>query len=288
MILQKKLILSSFLFISTLANSSYAEESRLDKMISPLTNPVQIEDPRPSTELRPIYMYHKIPDGFITGSGDIQLIAVQARLALSDRLAIIATKDGYVQLNSDKVLDDQEGSANLAAGLKYAIHRNDKEGSIVSLGLRYELASGHTRVFQGNGDGIINPFISAAKAIGPVNTMASTQLRIPFDSDDSTFWDLAAHVDYPIGDFYPLIELNISDVIDAGKRIGLAGEGFDLVNFGSSAVEGKTTVTLGAGARYRVIDYVDVGVGYEVALTDHDDVFDWRITTDIIVRCPWS
>ena len=284
-----RIVLVSFLFLVSSQSSVVADaHGALGSMISPLTNPVQFEDPRPITELRPIYMYHKIPDGFVTGSGDVQLWALQARIALSDRLAFIATKDGYVQINSDRVLADDEGAANVAAGLKYAVHRDDQAGSIVTVGLRYELASGSPEVFQGQGDGVINPLISAASSLGGFNVMGMTQLRIPLDDDDSSFWDLAFHLDYPLGNFYPLLELNLVNVMDAGERIGLQGEGFDLVNFGSSGADGKTTVTLGAGARYRICEFADLGAAYEVALTDHDDVFDWRLTTDIIIRLPWS
>lgn len=282
-------VLSALFFtaiFSMLPGKALADDSRLDSMVSPVSNPVNFEDPRASSDVRVIYMFHKLDGDFITGSGDVQLWAAQARLALTDRLAFIATKDGYVQLNADKVLDDDEGSANLAAGFKYAVLKDDAAGTIGTVGLRYELASGSPEVFQGQGDGVLNPFFSGAVAVDDLNLMGYTGLRIPMDSADSGFWDLSLHADYQLGNFYPLVELNLVHVYDAGNRIGLDGEGFDVINFGSSNSEGSTVVTAAVGGRYRACKWADLGLSYEFALTDRKDVFDWRLTTDIIFGLP--
>lgn len=275
--------LTTVLFSATIPTSASAD-SQLDAMISPVTNPINFEDPRIQTEVRPIYAYHKLNEDFITGGGDVRVIAAQARLALTDDLAFIATKDGYFDINSDQVLDDSDGAANLEAGFKYALLQDHDKGQIVTAGLRYQLATGSPDVFQGQGDGIITPLISAAAKIGDFNVVGSTELRLAVNSDDSTFWDLSAHVDRPIDDFFPLVELNMYHVVDTGSRIGLEGEGADVINFGSSLADGTTVVTLGAGARYRVCENVDLGAAYEAALTDGDDVFDWRVTTDAVIH----
>lgn len=73
---------------------SYADD--FDNLISPISNPVNFEDPRSLTEIRPIYVYHSIDDKFITQGGSVQLWALQLRYAIDDRLSVIATKDGYV------------------------------------------------------------------------------------------------------------------------------------------------------------------------------------------------
>ncbi len=51
--------------------------------ISPVSNPVNFEDPRATTELRPIYIYHHINQDFVTGGGDAHIVALQIRLALT-------------------------------------------------------------------------------------------------------------------------------------------------------------------------------------------------------------
>lgn len=61
--------------------------------ISPMTNPVFFEDPRTLTEARVIWVDHTLPGAL--GSGNVRLLACQLRAAVSDRLSIIATKDGF-------------------------------------------------------------------------------------------------------------------------------------------------------------------------------------------------
>ena len=48
-----------------------------------------------------------------------------------------------------------------------------------------------------------------------------------------------------------------------------------------------TVVTAGVGFRLRAADWLDLGTGYEFAVTDREDMFDWRITADAIFKCPW-
>ncbi len=284
----KTLCASVALSVLLLGTVPVFAESQLDEMISPVTNPVQFEDPRSQTSVRTIFMYHKIPSEFITGSGDIQLWAAQARLALTDRLSFLATKDGYIQINSDQVLDDSEGSANLAGGLQYAFFKDDEKGQIATAGLRYEWQTGDPAVFQGTGDGSIAPHLSGAIALGDINLMAYTDLRLGLNDEDSDFWDLSLHADYEIANFYPSLEMNLVHVMDAGSRLPLAGEGFDLVNFGSADSEGSTVVTFGVGGRYRAADWIDIGASYEFPVTDREDVFAWRLTVDAILKCDFT
>ena len=70
-------------------------EGRHTRYVPPLTNPVFNETPYITTEARGIYMYNEIPDGddFVTDGGNINLAALQLRVALTERLGFIATKD---------------------------------------------------------------------------------------------------------------------------------------------------------------------------------------------------
>ena len=85
-----------------------------DRFISPMTNPVFFEDPRTVTEARTIYLHHRVPAA--AAGGEIDLIAIQLRAALTERLSIVASKDGYAT-SSNPLIDD--GWADVAAGLKY-------------------------------------------------------------------------------------------------------------------------------------------------------------------------
>ena len=54
--------------VALCTNLTCSSAAPLQDMISPVTNPVEFEDPRHSTELRPLYVYHEIDDKFVMGS----------------------------------------------------------------------------------------------------------------------------------------------------------------------------------------------------------------------------
>lgn len=277
-------VLGVYLLLSVGVVGNVRAEGGLDQMISPVSHPVTFEDPRHSTELRPIFAYHEIADEFVTGGGDVQVYALQARLKLADNLSFIATKDGFVVLNPESVVPDDEGFADVAAGLKYSPFMGDDY--IVTTGLRYEIPLGKEEVFQGQGDGALNPFVSAGVTLGDINLMAGTGLRAALDDSDSSLWDLDLHADLKVGDLYPLVELNLIHPYKSGDRLPIPDEGEDFFNFGAAQAAGKNILAMGVGARYRITDQVDCGVVYQFPLDrgDGGNILDWRITTDLIVR----
>ena len=262
-----------------------AKADELSEMISPLSHFVNFEDPRIQSEIRPIFAHHEIDDDFITQGGNVQLYAVQARLALTEDLAFIATKDGFIDLNP-KALPDQTGWADIDLGFKYAFYQDAVAGEIFTGGLRYSIPVGDDDVFQGQGDGLFNPFISGAIAVDDWNFMAATGFRIPFDSDDSAFYDLDIHVDYEFGQFYPFLELGVITVVSEGDRLPETSEGQDLFNFGSNNSQGETLVTLTGGGRYRITDDIDFGAGVQFPLTSGagSNIIDYRVYSDFIFR----
>ena len=273
-------------FTGSFAFADEGTDTPLSAIAAPLTHPTVFEDPRPTTEARPIYIYHRIDDDFVTSGGAATVYALQLRYAVNDRLGIIATKDGYVDLKSDEVLDDSEGIADVAVGAKYAFYRDDENGKIATAGLRYEIPLGDEDVFQGQEDGAVNPFLSGAVALGPVNVMAGTGFRLALDDADSSFFDFDLHADTKCGPVHPLIELNVTNVVDAGARLPIPDEGEDFFNFGSSDSEGKTLVAAAIGVRTDITEKISWGVGYQIPLTDGrgSNILDYRITTDLIFR----
>jgi len=267
-----------------------AKAGPLDQIASPVSNPVNFEDPRIDSSLKPIFAYHKIDNDFITQGGDVRIYALQARFAVNDKLAIIATKDGIVDLNPNSVLNDESGLANVAGGLKYAFYENSDKSSLATAGIRYEAPLGADRVLQGDGKGILNPFISAATVLGcdeqPINLVAYTGLRVPFSSEDSFFYDASLHADTNFAWFSPLVELNLFQVLDAGNRLPISDEGQDFFNLGSSDSEGETMLTAAVGYRASLATDLSWGTAYEFPLAHGDGtrITEWRITTDLIYK----
>lgn len=260
------------------------------RYVPPITNPLFNETPYITTELRPIYIYNDIPNDFITDGGSINVIAAQIRLALTDRLGFIATKDGFVDANFNSILPDTTGFANLSLGLKYALFHNKETHSILTLGAEYEIPLQDIDPagieLQGAGNGFIDVFAAGATTIGKFGLEANAGINFALDgSDDTSIFHFSGHTNYQLTDqFFPIVELNVFTPIDRGERLGgLLAEldGVDLVNFGSSSRD--TTVTGGAGFRYRFNENLIFGFGAEKALTRDDDaILDWRITTDIV------
>lgn len=93
-------------------------------LIRPMTNPTLFDLAVPTTNIRPIFAYHALPDfvnttaGNLPVGGDVQVYALQFEYAFSDRLSLVATKDGYIDFNPNATLNNQSGFANLGAGLK--------------------------------------------------------------------------------------------------------------------------------------------------------------------------
>ncbi|MBP9837868.1 MAG: autotransporter domain-containing protein [Proteobacteria bacterium] len=280
----KNILKAAFCCYVAIGAIAQVKADNLDQMISPVSHPVTFEDPRHSTEIRAIFAYHQIDDKFVTGGGDAQVYAVQARLKLTDDLSFIATKDGFVVLHHDGVVDDDEGFNDVAAGLKYSIVKDTNY--IISTGLKYEIPLAKKEVFQGQGDGALNPFVSAAYTMGELNLMAGSGLRMALDDTDSSLWDLDVHADYKIGNFYPLVEVNLIHPYSSGDRLPIADEGEDFFNFGATQSAGKNILSSAVGARYRITDDIDCGIAYQFPLdrTEGSRILDWRITSDLIVR----
>ena len=102
------------------------------RYVPAISNPLFNETPYITTELRPLYLHNEIPTGFVTHGGHIDAGAVEARIALTDRLGFIAPKDGYAHLHFNKALKDTTGFENIAFGLKYAVWSNPAADEIVN------------------------------------------------------------------------------------------------------------------------------------------------------------
>jgi hypothetical protein len=253
-----------------------------DDFISPMSNPVYFEDPRTLTEARFIFLNHKVPNA--AGGGDVQLYALQIRAALTDRLSLIATKDGYV-VSSNPLIDD--GWADVAAGLKYNLYSDPCTQQLLSAGLVYEAPAGTHDTLQGNGDGAFDFFLTGGAQICPNgHWLGAAGLVQPVnDGDESTWSYFSNHFDYYVGrGWYALMEYNWYHYLESGDN-GIPGvEGGDLFNFGSTGVAGNNIVTCAFGAKFKPDRCTEIGIAWEVPLTERRDVLENRLTFDYIRR----
>jgi hypothetical protein len=267
-------------------------EDWLTKAVSPVTNPLFFEDPHIRTEIRPIFAYHRIGDDLLDGAGlvgvsegDARYYALQLRWAVTERLAIIATKDGYIDTDFENVPSlSNDGWADIAAGLKYALVKSDQHQFLLTPGLKFEIPVGNEDVFQGNGSGEWNVFLSSVKGWGDFRVLGSAGARIPNDFDEET---ASAHYSvqfdyYSCRWFIPFVTASGMTVLSEGEQLPLDVEGFDLINFGSSDAQGFTQIVGGIGFRSRLHKHVDLGFAYEKSLTKPRGLFDDRFTVDLV------
>lgn len=249
--------------------------------ISPISNPVFFEDPRTLTEARAVFLHHEVPQA--AGGGDIQLYALQLRFALSERLSIIATKDGYA-VSSNPLIRD--GWGDVGGGLKYNLIRDTCNETLLSAGLTYEAPVGSRRTMQGNGAGEFNFFLSGGKEIADNwHWISAGGFRVAANANtesSSFYW--SNHIDRRFGNWYALAEFNWFHWLESGQG-GIPGvEGLDLFNFGSTGVAGNDIVTGAFGLKYKPNRDYEVGAAWEIPLTAREDVIESRLNFNIIRR----
>ncbi|NIR60159.1 MAG: hypothetical protein GWO02_11905 [Gammaproteobacteria bacterium] len=259
------------------------------RYVPPVSNPIFNETPYITTELRPIYLHNEIPESFPSQGGNIDVIAVGFRIAVTERLAIIGTKDGYADIDFDEALPDEAGFANIALGAKYALLSQPQEDRILTVGLRYEpatgdLETGGIQLQGGDSNGFIDVFVTGALGLGKLGLQGSIGANLALDnSHDTSRIHYSGHADYELlPRFLPFVEFNGFTTIDDAERTPFEFEGLDLVNFG--AVNSDTAATFATGARYTLTEHLRIGAGYEVPITDEENsLIDWRVTTDIVI-----
>lgn len=258
-----------------------------EKLHEPIGQPLYFESPTIETSLRPIYLRHTFAQGSVLQGGNVTVYAAQLRIALSERLALIATKDGYSELSTG-LLGNDEGWNDLAAGLKYAAIVDREQDFLLSTGFRYQAENGHRGILMGGVDEF-SPFVSAAKSWDRVHAIAGVTMRLPTDKGDGNqvlHWDL--HIDCDLNPqsdrvVAPVLEFHGVHYLSDGN-VALPIGGLDYTNLGSQ-VSGEFVAWAGIGLRTEIAHKVEVGAVYEFALTDRtDDIMDRRVTVDMIFR----
>lgn len=250
----------------------------------PVGQPIYFESPFNNSQVRALFLHHTFADGSQLQGGHVNVYAVQARLALTERLGFIATKDGYSELSTG-ALGDDSGWNSVAAGFKYVAYMDREEDFVVTPGIRLMLNSGEAKVLQ-SGVTEISPFVSVAKGWDEFHMIGNLTYRLPTDGDkgnDILQWDL--HADYEVAPgFAPLVELHglhyLTDATAAPFSVG----GLDYTNLGSADVSGSTVIWMEVGGRVKFCPHTSLGATYGIALTNRNaDIMDQRVTIDFIL-----
>lgn len=264
-----------------------------DCFVSPVTNPFLFEDPRAVTELRPIFIYQKIPTPQPNfEGGNIWFIGTQARIAFTDRFSLTINKLGATAVNpGSAVYEDGFGFSELWLGPKITFIRNEDTGLLVAGGAIFQVPTGSAKVYQDTGSLSIAPYVSAAypflkSRLGTFTGLGNVGYSFATNKQRSDYFYASGHVDFDVGNahrFFPLAELNWFQYTTNGQANLIAGEGRDLINFGGLA-KGSNLLTGAIGARVKLTRTTEFGGAFEVPLVGNRDFFRHRFTVDFIWR----
>ncbi len=254
--------------------------------VSPVGMPLQFEDPFIQTELRPIYIYHDVPNKSVLRGGQIQVAAVEIRVALTERLAFIATKDGYSWVDTG-ITSAGDGWNDINVGLKYLVHSDPENQSLVAVGMRWEWNNGSSDVFQGGESQELSPFISFGKGWDKWHFLGAVTGRLPLDRHDANYslvWNM--HLDYELTDtFRPLIEVHGIHWLSNADNLPLSTDYLDVGSLGAANAKGKDFFSAGVGFRWQAMENISVGLTYEFPLESQDEnLMSQRITLNTVIR----
>jgi len=288
--------------------------ARPENAFNPMGMPFLFEDPYITTGLNFAYVYHRLPEGAAFDGGEAQVLALQIRAAITDKLGFIATKDGLTFLRPGKasVVAEDTGIFDMTVGFKYALIESEENNFILSPAIRYEIPLGSKKLFQRNGSGVIIPSASFRWGLGKLgldgaNLIAGLGGEIPVDSasgTESLFYNV--HLDYGIKVensvvkyIVPFIEVNGFHYTEGGdgmKAVYLRGGGAvsvttaeavlgsgplvagDVANLGSTGASGLNLVVLGGGVRIPTKWDVSFGLLYEGPISSNEGIHDQRFT----------
>jgi hypothetical protein len=88
----------------------------------------RVRDPLITTGLSLWGLWHEFPDSSILEGGQLWATALQARVAITDRIAFIATKDGWVSFRPGNPLVAQDGGfTDITVGFKGSLIDDQQE-----------------------------------------------------------------------------------------------------------------------------------------------------------------
>jgi len=249
------------------------------QFVSPITSPYFHENSFITTDVRAWYLYQDFSRSTI--GGNAQVAALQIRVALTDRVQLVAYKDGFAWFDDSVVSDN--GWMDIAAGLKWNFYRDTEDQLSMAAGIGYEISSGDDNVLQDDDE--LRLWFSVDKGFDELhvgftfNYFYPTGGEDPLGDAERISWHI--HADYYVNQWFsPVVELNGYHTIDASSTTPLPFTGIDVTNLGGG--EAEDVITLGLGAEFRLSDDVAFRVGYELPLTSDIDLYGDRVTASLV------
>lgn len=247
------------------------------KVVRPLTAPYFHEDAFVTSDLRAWYVNHQFYGDTIRGEVDVY--ALQVRLALTERLQLVAYNDGYKDF-SDGALAGSNGWNDIAAGLKYAFIQDWENQFHMAAGIGYEFGWGDDEILNDTSE--YRLWLSANKGFDRLHLGLTANYRIAEDHTANIFGaadmiTLHAHADYYVNEWFsPVVEINGYFVTDEGP-VGAPFSGVDAVSVGGG--EDEDTITGALGAELRPFGpELGLRLAYETELSDAVSLFGHRWT----------
>lgn len=213
------------------------------KTVRPLTGPYFHEDSFVTTDIRAWYLNHDF--GNDTIGGDVTVMAVQARLALTESFQFVAYKDGYTEFDGAAVLGDNDGMNDIGAGIKWAFLQDWENEFHMAAGVGYEFGFGDDEVLQDTDE--IRLWLSANKSFGALHLGATLNYIIAEDENDGALGNsdlitVHLHADYFLTEWFsPVLEINGYLAQDDGVPFS----GVDAVSIGGGDGEDTWTGAIG-------------------------------------------
>lgn len=266
-------------------NAAAADVPAEQVHVHPMTSPYFNEDAFITTDVRAWYLFHDFAGGTPIAGGHAQILATQVRVALTDRIGLLAVKDGHVWMDSGLV--ESNGWNDVAAAIKWNFIQDWEKQLHVAVGAGYEFRFGESKVLQNDDEARL--FVSANKGFDKLHLGANVNVFFPVgDKDplgDSTRLQWHLHADYWVCEWFsPAVEFNGYHVLDADTS-PLPFQGLDVGNFGSGAGDPVVTAGIGGEVRCPEVPALKIRAAYETPLTDVEhDLFNNRWTFSVI----WS
>ncbi len=257
-----------------------AEAPETHHFVHPVTGPYFHEDSFVTTDIRPCFVYHDLPTVSPIDGGSAKVYAVQARLALTNSLQLVAYKDGYVDFDSGLV--DDEGWNDIAAGIKWKFYSDWANQLHAAVGVGYEVKTGNGRVLENDDElrfwASVNKGFDRLHLGATINGFLKTGDQDALGDSDRLSWHL--HADYYVCEWFsPVLEINGYHTLNEGHAV-LPFQGVDVANLGGG--KGEDVVTIGIGGEFRPIHNLALRAAYETPLTDTEDLFGYRWTLSAV------